>query len=90
MAENEWVTGVMTSINGAICFPWPCTTYQEVVSESTVLAALEDEGAEGSEAEAYTPEDEAGETWEPLWFWRSFLKSILWNWTEEFRNAGIL
>ena len=60
------VTGVMTSINGAICCPWPCTTYQEVVSESTVLAALEDEGAEGSEAEAYTPEDEAGETRDPV------------------------
>lgn len=23
---NEWVTGVMTSINGAICCPWPCIT----------------------------------------------------------------
>lgn len=45
---------------GAICCPWPCTTYQEVVSESTVLAALEDEGAEGSEAEAYNPRGWSG------------------------------
>lgn len=40
--------------------------YQEVVSECTVLAALEDEGAEGSEAEAYTFEDEAVVSRDPV------------------------
>ena len=53
--------------------------YQEVVSEATVLAALEDEGRP---RDPYTPEDEAGETRDPLVL-EEFLKP-------NFRTAGIL
>ena len=48
---------------GAICCPWPCITYQEVVSEATVLAALEDEGRP---KDPLPPRMKLGETGDPI------------------------